>query len=1019
MPDFLLCNSKLTFQMTMIPDKTNYLTQGPDGVKRLKQGPDLGSYRGLSIVHSRAFAMETGQHPRDILRRRVRTAEYYRIPPSKDNLEYEFELYNEERDTWFTLSFKDLIKCALLGEDDPYASEYSADLQQVYEQAVQSHQGKHMSPHKKLQGTLGADRALLGAKPYVIPASLYNSQQIEDDIVTPVINAVDDIYENFRNNNLTQLIIFPHQKQFVYAEPAVSPFPVFNFGAKVIPLKQNMTFQLQLELSKQIELHSQHLNWMKFSGSILAPHSYSCVFDCPRVLTRGDFVQIFSKFQNQTLYDPFGDTDLQPGSAQWFQAYTFYLTCFQRAGVFMDLFQWPATGSLPSDFNLSNNYMLGDNMMIEIQNLPKKEQIPEKVDVSSQFLSMMPGFGNVNHPWCMNSTGMDPIPDRDISVDGTAPDIADFLGSTLLVTWELLGALMAPVSLNGNSMPFIEALHRHQTLFMNASVKTVIQETWQKIGDIFNPAAPATFPTSNAAVVTSKCTGLVLTMLSELRGRFQDFGLVVTDLSSSSPPLQVILAQNGIDTWPMGITTLSRAQHILNNSAEGEIYKQNKDLVYQSYGHLNLQYLEKYANMNDTTQRWRYMRSLSMSIADATERNVQAGREMKYSVKLIQKLYQRLFEIPKYYIEFMNAHLRLASSQNKRPSLVIFPDLAMLWQSVTEHDRALVNYMNREHGLLRRASVAAGPNLSSVTLFGESDTKDLHMPPEAEIAAKLRDRLEDVEIVIVRPNIEHHMLGIIMGLGGSELGNTLWGQTELSVYDDSMHGIWGMSYKYHARSIVFNEKNLIRLWDIAYDGYNGGKDDTYVNWTDGDEATPNGYNQFKRQSINTNSNYRGPSMMVMAFVHNRTSTSFEQHFRRNWPSPIVYHDSYNYEHPEQRDPVMQLPVDCENIEIINADEYRVFNNPLYASYAYYREKMPAFNELHKMRKSAGQSSVDSDTPQDSLAFQGSMRIKKKGCIVQEIHGSGHHGPDYIGVASVRAGKGQKVQAQAPALYRMV
>jgi hypothetical protein len=54
---------------------------------------------------------------------------------------------------------------------------------------------------------------------------------------------------------------------------------------------------------------------------------------------------------------------------------------------------------------------------------------------------------------------------------------------------------------------------------------------------------------------------------------------------------------------------------------------------------------------------------------------------------------------------------------------------------------------------------------------------------------------ENVEVVIVRPNIEHYMLGIIMGLAGEQLGNTLWGQTELSVYDDSMHGVWGMSYK--------------------------------------------------------------------------------------------------------------------------------------------------------------------------------------------------------------------------------
>jgi hypothetical protein len=53
---------------------------------------------------------------------------------------------------------------------------------------------------------------------------------------------------------------------------------------------------------------------------------------------------------------------------------------------------------------------------------------------------------------------------------------------------------------------------------------------------------------------------------------------------------------------------------------------------------------------------------------------------------------------------------------------------------------------------------------------------------------------ETVEYVIIRPSIEHNMLGVIMGRGGSdELGNTLWGQTELSCYDDSFHGVWGMS----------------------------------------------------------------------------------------------------------------------------------------------------------------------------------------------------------------------------------
>jgi hypothetical protein len=42
---------------------------------------------------------------------------------------------------------------------------------------------------------------------------------------------------------------------------------------------------------------------------------------------------------------------------------------------------------------------------------------------------------------------------------------------------------------------------------------------------------------------------------------------------------------------------------------------------------------------------------------------------------------------------------------------------------------------------------------------------------------------EAVEYVIIRPVIEHNMLGVIVGRSGSkELGSTLWGQTEQSCY---------------------------------------------------------------------------------------------------------------------------------------------------------------------------------------------------------------------------------------------
>jgi len=208
----------------------------------------------------------------------------------------------------------------------------------------------------------------------------------------------------------------------------------------------------------------------------------------------------------------------------------------------------------------------------------------------------------------------------------------------------------------------------------------------------------------------------------------------------------------------------------------------------------------------------------------------------------------------------------------------------------------------------------------------------------------------------------------------------------------------GMSYKYHERAIVFNEKNLIRLWDIAYDGYNGGKDDTYVDWVN--PNAPNGYREFQNQTIDLSKNYRGPSMMVMAFVHDKDKkdetgkTYYDKHFRRNWPSPIVFHDNYDPSQAE-RNPKDSLPVDYDNLQVIDVDEFRVFNNPLYNAYQDYKELMPPFHEMHVMRKPAGHSSVDAETPSDCLAFQGTMRIKENSNVVQEILGSGHHGPDYV------------------------
>lgn len=101
-PDFMLCSSKLCFQLTMSQEKTQYLTQGDDGKKLLKQGPTLPAYRELKVIKSKCFSLDNGSQPRDILRRRVRTAEFY-VVPKLDNANVHVELYDEGSDNWAKL----------------------------------------------------------------------------------------------------------------------------------------------------------------------------------------------------------------------------------------------------------------------------------------------------------------------------------------------------------------------------------------------------------------------------------------------------------------------------------------------------------------------------------------------------------------------------------------------------------------------------------------------------------------------------------------------------------------------------------------------------------------------------------------------------------------------------------------------------------------------------------------------------------------------------------------------------
>lgn len=178
----------------------------------------------------------------------------------------------------------------------------------------------------------------------------------------------------------------------------------------------------------------------------------------------------------------------------------------------------------------------------------------------------------------------------------------------------------------------------------------------------------------------------------------------------------------------------------------------------------------------------------------------------------------------------------------------------------------------------------------------------------------------------------------------------------------------------------------------------------------------------------------------MAFKHNREQMGDEnylQHFKTNWPSPILFFDR------SSDDPAHNhvAPAGADNHINISTKEFKVFYNEIYPQYKYYRQEMPDFRELHQMRKSAAESSRDDETQVlktlqpftavflltqkycktqvDCLAFQGTIRTKQNGTIIDQINGSGHHGVDYIGVSSVRAGKGYKMSGGISQIVRQI
>ena len=95
----------------------------------------------------------------------------------------------------------------------------------------------------------------------------------------------------------------------------------------------------------------------------------------------------------------------------------------------------------------------------------------------------------------------------------------------------------------------------------------------------------------------------------------------------------------------------------------------------------------------------------------------------------------------------------------------------------------------------------------------------------------------------------------------------------------------------------------------------------------------------------------------------------------------------------------------------------------HAKYEQYMERLGMFQwaSVDQSSRPAGEAAIANESVSNMLAFQGTMNVynKANGTLRSQTQGSGHLGPSYVGVASIREGRGIQNAHQPPTMIRQI
>lgn len=199
---------------------------------------------------------------------------------------------------------------------------------------------------------------------------------------------------------------------------------------------------------------------------------------------------------------------------------------------------------------------------------------------------------------------------------------------------------------------------------------------------------------------------------------------------------------------------------------------------------------------------------------------------------------------------------------------------------------------------------------------------------------------------------------------------------------------------------MINERNMHRVWDVAYDGYNGGKGMSLLNFTDDNEK-----DAFIQAQQNLTSDYQGKDIIAVLLDAEIN----------HLPSPMPFGDLAMV--PDAGQTVTDELV-TRNTDIKSVIE-RFKSHANAETYAALQQVCKTLNDTLQIVPAsfnavpASVASTQNNTTSIRLFYQGTIEVRNEaGAEAFRSIGCGHHGPDYPGVASVRNGK-SLLQTAAP------